>query len=94
MIGDLLKKEGDKCVYNYDLGDNYFHVLELETIVPGDESDGKVIIMGGELRCPNEDGDGSGKSSVCIVLSYEVSAIWLLQLNLVCLCLIAVAPMH
>ena len=59
VIGDLLKKEGDKCVYNYDLGDNFFHVLELETIVPGDESDGKVIIMGGELRCPNEDGDGS-----------------------------------
>ena len=82
VIGDLLKKEGDKCVYNYDLGDDWFHVLELETIVPGDESDGKVIIMGGELRCPNEDGDGSGKS-VCIVLSensnvqYEVSMIWL-----------------
>mmetsp|Transcript_27861 Transcript_27861/g.51301 ORF Transcript_27861/g.51301 Transcript_27861/m.51301 type:complete len:448 (+) Transcript_27861:148-1491(+) len=58
-IGDLLKETGDKCVYNYDLGDCFYHSLELETIVPDEESDGKVTIIDGAMRCPNEDGDGS-----------------------------------
>ena len=58
-IGGLLKEAGDKCVYNYDLGDNFYHCLELEKIVPSEESDGKVELMDGEMRCPDEDGDGS-----------------------------------
>mmetsp|Transcript_3102 Transcript_3102/g.6830 ORF Transcript_3102/g.6830 Transcript_3102/m.6830 type:complete len:447 (+) Transcript_3102:197-1537(+) len=58
-IGDLLKETGDKCIYNYDLGDCFYHCLELEMIVPEEESDGKVTVMNGAMRCPNEDGDGS-----------------------------------
>ena len=58
-IGDLLRFVGDCCTYNYDLGDCFYHCLELETIVPEEESDGKVIIMDGAMRCPNEDGDGT-----------------------------------
>ena len=60
-IGDLLKKEGDKCIYNYDLGDGFFDCLELVTIVPEEESDGKVVLMDGAMRCPDEDGDGCAK---------------------------------
>ena len=57
-IGGLLKKTGDKCIYNYDLGDCFYHCLELETIVPDEDSDGKVIVMDGAMRCPDEDGEG------------------------------------
>mmetsp|Transcript_25770 Transcript_25770/g.54477 ORF Transcript_25770/g.54477 Transcript_25770/m.54477 type:complete len:331 (-) Transcript_25770:2981-3973(-) len=58
-IGDLISVVGDKCIYNYDLGDCFYHTLELETVVPVEESNGKVTIIDGAMRCPNEDGDGS-----------------------------------
>ena len=58
-IGDLLKTVGDKCVYNYDLGDCFYHCLEVEQVVPLEESNGAVVIYDGAMRCPSEDGDGS-----------------------------------
>lgn len=60
-IGDLLKNVGDRCVYNYDLGDCWYHCLEVEKVIPAEseEADGAVVIYDGAMRCPDEDGEGS-----------------------------------
>mmetsp|Transcript_7133 Transcript_7133/g.16215 ORF Transcript_7133/g.16215 Transcript_7133/m.16215 type:complete len:513 (+) Transcript_7133:34-1572(+) len=58
-IGDLLKEVGDRCIYNYDLGDCWYHCLEVEKIIPTEEANGEVLIMDGAMRCPMDDGDGS-----------------------------------
>ena len=58
-IGDLLKRVGDRCVYNSDLGDCFYHCLEVEQVVPIEESNGAVVIYDGAMRCPSDDGDGS-----------------------------------
>lgn len=57
-IGELLASVGDGCIYNYDLGDCFYHLLRLEEVVPELASTGRVEILGGEMRCPDEDGDG------------------------------------
>jgi len=57
-IGELLASVGDGCIYNYDLGDCFYHLLKLEEVVPELASTGKVEILDGEMRCPDEDGDG------------------------------------
>ena len=58
IIGELLASVGDVCIYNYDLGDCFYHLLKLEEVVPELASTGRIEILGGEMRCPNEDGDG------------------------------------
>mmetsp|Transcript_31292 Transcript_31292/g.91646 ORF Transcript_31292/g.91646 Transcript_31292/m.91646 type:complete len:586 (+) Transcript_31292:264-2021(+) len=64
-IGDLLRKVGQQCLYTYDLGDSWFHVLTLESI--DEEEDvsgcsitkkGSVELIDGAMRCPDEDGEG------------------------------------
>jgi len=58
-IGDILKRVGDRCVYNSDLGDCFYHCLEVEQVVPIEESNGAVVIYDGAMSCPSDDGDGS-----------------------------------
>ena len=59
-IGDLLQEVGQQCLYTYDLGDSWHHVLTLESIETGNtsNSNGSVVLIGGEMRCPDEDGEG------------------------------------
>ena len=59
-IGDLVKKVGDTCLFTYDLGDCWYHKLEVEKVIPIEKADGVVVLMDGAMRCPAEDGDGCG----------------------------------
>ncbi|KAH8074064.1 hypothetical protein JL721_2624 [Aureococcus anophagefferens] len=45
--------------YTYDLGDFFEHVITLEEVVDASASTGAVAVLGGAMRCPNEDGDGN-----------------------------------
>ena len=65
-IGDLLQHSGDECLYTYDLGDCWYHKLTLEMVIVGEDDEklgvegasGKVELLGGMMRCPDEDGGG------------------------------------
>lgn len=72
-IGDLMQEAGDRCLYTYDLGDSWYHVLTLEAILgeSGDDNDGnndgdkmrmgRVRLLDGSMRCPDEDGGGCAR---------------------------------
>ena len=60
-LGELLREPGDRIGYTYDLGDFFEHVITLEEVVDADASTGAVAVLGGAMRCPNEDGDGNAK---------------------------------
>ena len=53
-LGDLLRQPGDRLSYLYDFGDRFRHWIELEQIVPAEESTGKVDILAGAGSCPAE----------------------------------------
>lgn len=59
--------KGNKVYYAYDLGDHWFHSLEIEKIMytptsdQEDEDFGKVKVLDGAMRCPPEDGEGGWK---------------------------------
>jgi len=57
-IGGLLSKPSDRLLYVYDLGDTWRHVLTLEQRIVGPTANGKIEVLGGAMRCPNEDGGG------------------------------------
>ena len=58
-IGELLQRPGDKILYTYDLGDFWEHEIELEFAFPVEESTGRLQVLAGEMRCPDEDGSGN-----------------------------------
>ncbi|WP_171017402.1 plasmid pRiA4b ORF-3 family protein [Maribacter sp. ACAM166] len=53
-IGDVLKKKGQTFSYLYDFGDNWQHLITLETIIE-DLRIPFTICCFGELNCPPED---------------------------------------
>ena len=57
-LKDLIKNVGDFCIYTYDLGDGWYHLIELEEIISANESNGACQVLGGAMRCPDEDGEG------------------------------------
>ena len=60
-IGDLLREVGQQCLYTYDLGDSWYHILTLESIDDDEEDSakqGSVQLIDGAMRCPDEDGEG------------------------------------
>jgi hypothetical protein len=57
-ISDLLKKEKEKIVYEYDFGDGWEHDVLLEKILPGDEKLESPICLAGKMACPPEDCGG------------------------------------
>ena len=57
-ISDLLKKDKDKIVYEYDFGDSWEHNIILEKILPIDNNLKYPICLTGKMNCPPEDCGG------------------------------------
>lgn len=57
-LDQLLKKPGQKLVYNYDFGDCWEHDIELEEIMPADDIGGVARCLAGKRACPPEDVGG------------------------------------
>ena len=57
-VSDLLKKEKEKIVYEYDFGDSWEHDIILEKILPIDNSLKYPICLIGKMNCPPEDCGG------------------------------------
>ena len=58
LISELLLKEGDKCLYTYDFGDDWEHTILLEKILSPDDSFVGPICVKGKRACPPEDCGG------------------------------------
>ena len=59
-VSDLLQKENDRMIYEYDFGDGWEHEVILEKIIP---SENKIIYpqcIDGKMNCPPEDCGGIG----------------------------------
>ena len=57
-ISDLLKKEKDKIIYEYDFGDGWEHDLILEKIDTNGENKNIPTCLTGKNNCPPEDCGG------------------------------------
>jgi len=58
-VGDLLKKEGDTIIYEYDFGDSWIHTLTLEAILdPASTTTQIPSCIAGQMACPLEDSGG------------------------------------
>jgi len=57
-ISDLLKKEKEKIVYEYDFGDGWEHDVLLEKILPDNEKLTFPVCLEGKMACPPEDCGG------------------------------------
>lgn len=57
-IGELLITPTDQMLYVYDLGDTWRHIVTLEQRITGPTVNGKVELLDGSMRCPDEDGGG------------------------------------
>ena len=66
-LGNLLEKVGDKIMYTYDLSNGWHHEIELKQIISETESNGKCLVLAGEMRCPDEDGEGG-----CVTFQEDV----------------------
>ncbi|MEC5211405.1 hypothetical protein RCH20_002489 [Psychrobacter sp. PL15] len=59
-ISLFLKEEKDKLMYEYDMGDGWVHIIELEKILPTDKKLSLPICTAGRRACPPEDIGGIG----------------------------------
>ncbi len=57
-VSDLLKKEKDKIIYDYDFGDGWTHDILLEKIIMDQEFDYLPVCIKGKNNCPPEDCGG------------------------------------
>ena len=57
-VGDLLHKEKDKIVYEYDFGDSWEHTVTLEKILDPEEGLAYPVCIKGKRACPPEDCGG------------------------------------
>ncbi len=57
-ISDLLKKEKEKIIYEYDFGDGWEHNIILEKILPLDDKITYPVCLKGKMNCPPEDCGG------------------------------------
>lgn len=57
-ISNLLKKEKDKIVYEYDFGDSWEHDIILEKILLYDQNIKYPVCVAGKMNCPPEDCGG------------------------------------
>lgn len=54
-IKDLLKKEGDCILYEYDFGDSWEHKITLKKIIPHETDQPLPFCLKGKRSCPPED---------------------------------------
>ncbi|MGB3547416.1 MAG: plasmid pRiA4b ORF-3 family protein [Saprospiraceae bacterium] len=54
-LNQLLKKDGDEMVYEYDFGDGWRHAVKLEEIRDADADKTYPLCVAGENACPPED---------------------------------------
>lgn len=57
-VSDLLKKEKEKVVYEYDFGDSWEHDIILEKILEVDNNLEYPVCLKGKMNCPPEDCGG------------------------------------
>ena len=57
-ISDLLKKNKEKIIYEYDFGDGWEHDIILEKRLPIDDKITYPICLTGKMNCPPEDCGG------------------------------------
>ncbi len=57
-LSDLLQREKDSLVYEYDFGDSWRHKIQLEKILPFDKEAPSGVCIQGERACPPEDCGG------------------------------------
>ena len=57
-LDEVLKKENDSIVYEYDFGDSWMHDIILEKILPPDASQRLSYCLTGSMNCPPEDCGG------------------------------------
>lgn len=57
-LADLLRREKDKVVYEYDFGDSWEHTVLLEKILPPDPKQAVPVCIKGKRACPPEDCGG------------------------------------
>lgn len=58
-ISDLLLKENEKIIYEYDFGDCWEHEILLEKILPIDNKQKYPVCLAGKMSCPPEDCGGA-----------------------------------
>jgi len=83
-ISDLLKKEKEKILYEYDFGDSWEHTILLEKILQSDPSEQLPVCLAGKNNGPPEDCGGVwGYANMIEILSnpkheeYEQYMEWL-----------------
>lgn len=57
-ICDLLKREGDTIIYEYDFGDSWIHTLKLEAVLNSANNTQIPSCIAGQMACPEEDSGG------------------------------------
>jgi hypothetical protein len=57
-VNSLLQKVKDQMVYEYDFGDGWIHIINLEKIVESDPEITYPCCISGKMRCPPEDCGG------------------------------------
>jgi Plasmid pRiA4b ORF-3-like protein len=65
-ISQLLKKEGDSLLYEYDFGDGWQHELKLERISPFETDQVLPLCVGGKRGGPPEDIGGIPGYEMCL----------------------------
>lgn len=70
VLGDVLRKPGDRLVYEYDFGDGWEHEVALEQVLDIDSGGKYPYVVGGKRACPPEDcGGASGYARLLGVLA-------------------------
>lgn len=68
-LSAVLQGKGARLLYQYDYGDDWQHVVELEELVEPDLRHQYPLCIGGDRACPPEDcGGTSGYEELCRVL--------------------------
>lgn len=58
LLNQVLQKQGDRLIYEYDLGDSWKHTVVLEDVLKPESDVEYPIVEAGERACPPEDCGG------------------------------------